>query len=150
MKELFLLAVARLKTVSAIEWIDLDKGQINNYETMPPISFPAALIKLDYTQCENIGGRKQKCRARMMIRLAFDYTGETDSTMPQNALESSLLYFETVEAAYKAFQGITDKTIAAPFNRIGQIEENRPDGLKVINITFETYIHDMSASKPFP
>lgn len=146
MKELFLLAVARLNTVSSIEWSDLDKGQINNYETMPPIAFPAALIKIDYPQCENMGGKKQKCRVRVMIRLAFDYTGETDSTMPESAQESSLLYFETVENAYKAFQGYINKTIAAPFNRVGQVEENRPDGLKVVNITFETYIHDMSAA----
>lgn len=146
MKDLFLLAMSRLKTVDAIEWSDLDKGQINNYEVMPPIDFPAALIKIDYPQCENMGGKKQKCRVRLMIRLAFDYTGETDSTMPETALNSSLLYFETVEEVYKAFQGFINPTIAAQFNRIAQVEENRPDGLKVVNMTFETYVHDMSAA----
>lgn len=146
MKKLFTLIASRLKTVPGIKWIDLDKGQLNNYEVRPPIAFPGVLVKIDYVQAANQNSTVQQVAVRITLRIAWDFHGHTDSTMAPDQLAANLAYFDFVEDVYKAFQGYRDNTvIRSPFRRANQVEETRPDGLKVVALTLLTDVLDTSA-----
>lgn len=148
MKELFLLVAARLKTVTGIKWIDLDKGQIDNFEVKPAINFPGALIKIEYIECRDMGSGIQQCRVRVTIRLVWDFSGHTDSTMSPELLAKNIEYFDFVQLTYLAFQGHHDvAVIRSPFTRTRQVEESRKDGLKVIALQLETVVLDKTAAK---
>src|SRR5690606_13981121 len=127
MKALFELIAARLKTVPGIQWIDLDKGQIDNFDARPPIDFPGVLTRIEYTSCRDIGGGVQQCAVRITLRCIWDFHGHTDSTMSPEQLTKNLQYFDFVQNVYLAFQGHHDITvIRSPFSRTSQTEEPRP------------------------
>lgn len=144
MKEVFLKSHGLLKEIAGIKWVDLDKGQLES-GGRAPVAFPCALIKVDQTRGDNLGGKVQHCVASLTIRLGFDFTGETSSVTPDAHMQSALAYFDVIENVYKKFQGNGDKKLS-PFNRKSMREENRADGLKVIWITFETEYNDFTAA----
>ncbi|SUJ26433.1 Uncharacterised protein [Sphingobacterium spiritivorum] len=127
-----------------IRWIDMDKGQLEFYETRPAVAFPCALIKIEIAKTENLGSNVQRCFGRGTIRLAFDYVGETAAKTPTALRQQSLEYFDILQAVYLAVQGKTGG--AGKFDRQSAVEENRPDGLKVLNMPFATNWIDKSAS----
>lgn len=127
-----------------IRWVDMDKGQLEFYDTRPAVAFPCALIKVEIFRTENLGNNIQRCYGRGTIRLAFDYVGETSAQTPEALRQQSLEYFEMLKAVYLAIQGKTGG--AGKFDRQSAVEENRPDGLKVLNMPFTTIWLDKSAA----
>ena len=65
MKALFKYLQTQIATVPAINWIDLDKGQISRYDTRPAIDFPAALIKINYPGTSKLSRTEQQCQAQI-------------------------------------------------------------------------------------
>ena len=137
MRELFLKATELVKLVPAIKFSDLDKGQIDNYDQRPAVAFPAVLLKIELPNTADIGGKKQQCQARVTLRIAFDYTGQTSCNTPSEALEQSLSYFDVVDELYQVFQGYFGEGFTR-FSRLNLTEEKRKDGLKVVNMPFST------------
>ena len=127
-----------------LRWVDMDKGQLEFYETRPAVAFPCALIKVEITKTENLGNNVQRCFGRGTIRIAFDYVGETSAKTPEALRQQSLEYFELLKGVYLAIQGKIGGT--GKFDRQSAAEENRPDGLKVLNMPFTTVWIDKSAS----
>lgn len=146
MKTIFLTLRTALMEIPALSWVDKDKGQIDKYAERPPVSFPCALIKISLTGCEDLGGGIQHCKAACTVRLAFDFTGETSNVTPDEALESSLAYFDLAEAVYKKLQGFSTEELGI-FSRRSQTEDKRTDGLLVLNIPFETEFDDYTAEE---
>jgi len=137
-------ALAIYNQLKKIRWVDMDKGQLEFYETRPAVAFPCALIKVEITKTENLGQNVQRCYGKGTIRLAFDYVGETSAKTPQALRQQSLEYFESLKAVYLAIQGKVGG--AGKFDRQSATEENRGDGLKVLNVPFTTLWIDKSAS----
>ena len=128
-----------------LQQVDMDKGQLEFYDTRPAVAFPCALIKVEITQTESLGNNIQRCYGRGTIRVAFDYTGQTSLKTPDALQEQSLDYFEILKGIYSAVQGKTAG--AGKFDRQSAIEEQRTDGLKVLNMPFTTVWLDQSASQ---
>ena len=141
MKELFKYLRTQLKEVPGILWVDLDKGQVSKFALRPAIAFPAALIKIDYSRTETMSKKKQKCSVRITLKLVWDYAGNTDSVTEDQELEQSLAYFDLCDDVYNKLQDDIDSAIFNKrLDRVSQIEEVRSDGLKVVNMVFETVI----------
>lgn len=145
MKEIYLKGLELLDTVPAVRWSDLDKGQLEFYETRPAVNFPCALLKVVIDKTENLGQNMQLCHGRVIVRLGFNYIGETSSITPQTARSKSLEYFDILESVYLAFQG--KPAGKGKLDRQSAVEENRPDGLKVISLPFATSWIDKTASQ---
>jgi hypothetical protein len=137
MKDIYLKTVARLKTVTALKWIDAEAGQLEFFETRPPVAFPCALIDVEYPQCEDLGDTLQQCTARVTVRLAFEPAGITSGAAPTLVRDKALAMFDVVSACYSAFQGWSDTEVGS-FSRMSQITEKREDNLKVIIQVWET------------
>ncbi|RYF26584.1 MAG: hypothetical protein EOO42_01075 [Flavobacteriales bacterium] len=134
-----------IATVPAIKWVDLDKGQIDHYEFRPALPFPSALLRINVTRTDDLGGGVQRCWLSCNVRLVFDYSGDTNNHVPASALTHSLEFFNITEAVFKAIHYKGNAEIGK-FMRKGQTQEQRTDGLTVINLPFETIYTDKSAA----
>lgn len=143
MKTIYTKLLELLATVPAIRWVDLDKGQLEFYQSRPAVAFPCALIKVEITRTQNMGANIQQCDGRGVIRLAFDYTGETNAATLAATRNESLMYFDVLQDVYLAVQGKNGGN--GFFNREAVTEENRADGLKVMVIPFTTSWIDKTA-----
>jgi hypothetical protein len=137
MKDIYLKVVDRLKTVTALKWIDADDGQLDFFEMKPPVAFPAAIVDVEYPDCEDIGDTNQLCTARVTIRLAFEPAGQTSSKAPTLVQAKALARFDVVSACFTALQAWSDDEVGA-FSRKSQTTEKRDDNLRVIVQVWET------------
>jgi hypothetical protein len=144
MKNLYQAIVEKIETaIPELRWVDLDKGQMN-YER-PPIAFPAALINITLPKCDDLNTKKQLVDAIIIIRLCFDFTGNTSLSTPKIERDKSLKYFDTQEKVYTTFQGFGTAEFNA-LSRINVFEEKRPDAYKVVGIVFKTDYQDFTAA----
>ena len=142
MKNLFLAVSAKLATVAAIKWVDMDKGQTDNIELRAALKFPAALIKISFPGAEELGGGNQQVKATVQVRLVFDaVNGRTSANTPDTPLNRSLEYLSIADDVYMALQAYETATYER-FIRTAQEQENRSDGLAIVRLTFSTEFGD--------
>lgn len=137
MKDFFLKISDRLEAaVPELCVIDLDKGQAEELDKRQGLDFPAALIDIAYTSCEDTGGRNQQCKTIITVRVvAAGVVDETSNVTPRAWRERSLKILDTVQAVVDALQGY-DCGLSSDLSRTSQEAELRGDGLKVYRITF--------------
>ncbi|MEM9338733.1 MAG: hypothetical protein AAGA66_08405 [Bacteroidota bacterium] len=146
-KELFKLARTKLGEVTELNWVDLDKRQMEDYEMRPSIGFPAALISVQFPGCENeeeLKGLKQRVEGLLTVRICHDFTGNTSGITNEMELERSLQFLDVVQSVYEKLQGFTDGS----FNKLERIslrDEQRGDKYKIVNMVFKTATRDHTA-----
>ena len=80
-KEIFIAVCDRLKTeVPGLRWIDAEEGQLNTGER-PAVAFPCCLIDISYPSCETHMGGRQKIKAQIQLRVAFQAGGSTNAPL---------------------------------------------------------------------
>jgi len=147
-KTIFKDARAYLKSLPGINWVDLDKGQLEMYSTKPAVGFPCALFSVSITRAVNHNHKNQQCSVTLTVRIAFDYTGESNGEVDEDMLAASLEYFDICQSVYTGLQGKSNGQYS-PFERTSQIDEApRRDGLKVVRFTFSSSYMDNSANQP--
>ena len=137
MKAIFLKITEKLKTIEALRWIDSDEGQLDYYETRPPVSFPCALVDVELTDCQDQGETIQLVTARVTLRLAFEPLGQTNTAAPVSVQAQALEKWDTIDAVYAALQGWSDSEVTE-FSRRSQTTEKRDDNIRVIRQVWET------------
>jgi hypothetical protein len=143
MKEIFLALRTLLKNANSKRWIDLEKGQMNT--TRPSISFPAALLTITVPRIETITTHLQDCNVAITVRLCYDFTGKTNSAMEEEQVKKSLAYLDDVDAVHKLLQGY-ESDFFNKLNRINVLEEQRPDGYKVVQLNYSTTFREDTSS----
>ncbi len=90
MKELFTKILERVKAkVPEIRWTDKDKGQLSQYGTRPALAWPCMLLSLNYPNINTMDTLVQEVPVRVTMRIAFDFTGHTNSAMEPSDLQKS-------------------------------------------------------------
>lgn len=141
MKSTYIAVTDRLAAeVAELLWIDLEKGQMN-FER-PPIVFPAALVSITLPKAEDFNRTRQMCEAYITVKLCFDFTGNTSIATPEATRLASLSYFDLVDKVFAKLQG-WGTTEMNPLSRVNVAEELRPDGYKVVKITFKTTFYEV-------
>lgn len=141
MKALYLKALELLEPITAIKYVDLDKGQLES-EERPALQFPCVLIKIEYPQTRDIVAKQQKVQARLSLRIAFNFTNNrTGSNATEEVRAESLSYFDTIEEIHQAFQAYFGNGFSR-FSRLNLQEERRNDGLKVVSLPYATSFVD--------
>lgn len=142
MKQVFLDVTAQLDTALSLKWVDEDKGQMN-FER-PPVLFPCALVDIQITNAEKMGGKLLRCDALVTVRMGFDFTGNTSTKTPAEARAKSLEYYDIVEEVKKKLNGWSGGNFnALEFKNF--YPEKRPDGYKVQAMVFATQFLDDTA-----
>jgi hypothetical protein len=137
MKDLFITIASRLEALSALKWIDLDKGQLDRFDMRPSLSFPCALIGVQITRTHKLSHQRQRCDALVTVRLAVNFSGNTSAITPGVARRQALDYFDLADLVYMRLHGWG----TSAFNELERQavrEERRTDGIKVVSIPFTT------------
>lgn len=125
--------------IPEIKWADYDRGQMN-FER-PPVVFPAALIKIQVPNADNLNNSIQLANAIVSVKLCFDFTGNTSVATPEVERLKSLDYLTLVEKLYKTLQGWSTDEFN-PLSRTNNYEQDRPDNYKVNITDFKTSYHE--------
>lgn len=143
MKKLFLYLRDKLTALPSINWVDLDKGQLNHYDTRPAIDFPAVLLKIEYPTTAKLSRKEQQCAVLITVSIVYDCFDDTDSITDADLLQQSLQVYDITEEVHDALQGEIDNSIMrAPLERLSVRDPNRNDQLKVLQYTYSTRIID--------
>ena len=142
MKKIYLKTADRLATVTALQWIDIEKGQLDFNQAPLPISLPCAIVNIELEECENLSETTQKCTAKVTVRMAFADAGDSNHSATQGDKDLALAMWDIVDAVYSAMQGWEDSELSA-YNRISQANEIREDGVRVVKQVWATsFEHD--------
>lgn len=129
--------------IDNINWIDLDKGQLNQYDTRPAIEFPAVLLKIEYPSTSKLSRKEQQCTVLVTVSIVYDCFDDTDSITEADRLQQSLQVYDIAQEVHETLQGEIDNTIIrAPLERLSVRDPNRNDQLKVLQYTYSTRIID--------
>lgn len=145
MKTIYTAIIDRLSAkVPALKWIDLDTGQLDA-AVRPSVAYPAAIISIGITTGRNITDRHQTCRARIILKLAFNNTPDrTSAGAPDDVRRENLKVYDVIADVYAALQGFETQHFNA-LQRVNQGKVERKDGIFLYNITFECDFEDTTA-----
>lgn len=145
MKTIYSAVTQELKTlVPELNWIDLDRGQIDSEFPEPPILYPCALIDVALYECESIYQDEQQSIASVALRIVQDPNAAESGSTPtlQQAQATSLQCYDLIDKVYQALQGFEIGDLS-PLSRSEQQKEERYDGLFVYRIEFRTILDDL-------
>lgn len=143
-EDLYTAVADLIAEVPQIKWVDMDFGQVDNFDIRPAVAFPCALIGIDFPQITDLGQKKQKPQVVINIKMGFNYSGETAHATPEQVRERALAYYGIVKAVYKKLQG--ERIGTSTLKRRQQLETARPDRIKIIEMPFATEFVDESAA----
>lgn len=130
--------------VIELAWIDLDNGQLDYAEYRAAVDFPAALISIDYPQCDNIGlSGAQQCRVNITIRLIDQVFDDTNLAAPDDVRARGIAIFDLADKIQQALQWWKpDDGSFGMVSRQSCMREKRDDGLAVLQIIYSTTLTD--------
>ena len=141
MKELFLLLRRELMNIDGINWVDLNKGQLNDYDNRPEIDFPAVLLNISYPRVVNLTRKQQQCDVLIEATVVFDFMDDTSSITPLEILEASLSVYGIIDSIHAKLQGLMDiEVIRSPIDRLQLKDIQRRDRLKTFVAIYSTKI----------
>jgi len=130
--------------VEALQWIDLDYGQLEISDNNYPCLFPCALIDFPTITYSDETGSQQGL-ADIRIRIGSDvYKEDQDgcAQAPHRGKASELLQLTT--AICEALQEWSGDDFT-PLTRYSLQSEKHEDGLKVFTLLFKTVVNDDNA-----
>lgn len=144
---LFLAIQKRLnENVPALNWIDQNFGQLNNYEVgyKPPVVFPCALIDLTGFVFEDITDGQQYANGRVVISVSTTPFSNSQLKTPAPFKEMALLYYEIENTIHKALHGWQPTGFNKLLRRAVDKQE-REDTIRERVIVFECSYTDTTA-----
>jgi len=118
--------------VAALKWVDEDFGQIDVYDTKPPVAFPCALVSLNQA-AEALAVDEYDLTNTFTIRVAHNRLGERSAKSPEGALSLTLAKLDDVDDVKTAL-------IESNYYYQGLTTERRTDGISVKALTFRQTI----------
>jgi hypothetical protein len=140
--------IDRIKAkVPDIRFIDQDLGQLENYETRPPVSWPCVLIDVgdDFDYSEMGNHMHQLATGTIMLRLALVKYTDSNNLVPNNVRENSLRYYEVENDLIKALHGWAPTGFSRLLRRKASTEK-REDDIRVRAIPFAISFTDEIAA----
>ena len=138
MKTILNAVMQRLKEqVSELRYISEDWGQLDYYETMPPVKFPCALISIDRVNYEAVAKDRRKAVVNMVVRIADAPSVTGNVAAPESYRNRAFAIFDLLEEAGEALNGLSGDTFNQ-FSLESIYRDNRQDFIREYNMTFET------------
>jgi hypothetical protein len=146
MKAVFTELITKLKTaVPALRYLNWDIGQLDGYYLKPSVTLPCALLSFPQIATEPIGNNALMADVILNIKLCTERLSHTSNLAPMAVQAKGLEIWELQKAITKALHGKD----GISYNTIQQIaiqQEQREDGLQVLNIQLGFIVEDYTAS----
>ncbi len=148
MKEIYLDTLSRIETqVTAIKYIDLDFGQIDNIKEggRAPVGLPCALLDFDDARFSDLGNKAQLADpATLKVRLVFPMWNPGNSLVKEQVRNYAVWMYDVEVAVNQVLHGWRG-SVFGPLRRTRRETEKRSD-YKVIVIYYEFSYKDISCS----
>lgn len=156
-KQIYLAIGARLKkNVAGLKWVGYDLGQFDvaySATDRPPVVFPCVLIDVSYLNATDISAqsidKKQTVTAQITLKVAFNpLSDRSNMQAPESDRLISLSQFDIIEKIHYFLQGWDGSTDINPaifrqLSRSRAVPQQRPDGIKLYEIIYETTFIDI-------
>ena len=138
MKTFLNAVMQRLKEqVSELRYISEDWGQLDYYETMPPVKFPCALVSIDRVNYSVVAKDRRKAVVSVVVRIADAPSVTGNVAAPESYRNRAFAIFDLLEEVDKALNGLSGDTFNQ-FSLESIYRDNRQDFIREYNMTFET------------
>lgn len=149
--KLYNAVLDRIKSaVPGIRFINQDLGQLEFYDTKPPVSWPCVLIDVGELNFEEHLHNMQIATANIIIRLALTTYSDVSSLTTDQVRELGLKFFELEHELCNVLHNWQP-----PHDELGALvrtataTEKRDDNIRVRQITFTTSLqYDAEALAP--
>lgn len=138
MKTILNAVMQRLKEqVSELRYISEDWGQLDYYETMPPVKFPCALISIDRVNYDAVAKDRRKASVSLVVRIADAPSVTGNAAAPESYRNRAFAIFDLLEEVGESLNGLSGDTFKR-FSLESIYRENRQDFIREYSMTFET------------
>lgn len=138
MKTFLNAVMQRLKEqVSELRYISEDWGQLDYYETMPPVKFPCALVSIDRVNYSVVAKDRRKAVVSVVVRIADAPSVTGNVAAPESYRNRAFAIFDLLEEVDEALNGLSGDTFNQ-FSLESIYRDNRQDFIREYNMTFET------------
>lgn len=150
--KLFLEISKHIQTsVPEVKWIDQDFGQLEQFDTRPPVNFPCVLIDFPMATYSGLSDLAQMADITVQLRIGFAPFSQGHSRAPEKVREEAVKYYEIEQKIFEAVQGWQTE-FCQPLIRINAGTEQRLSandvadsiGLRVRVMNFSTQFEDHS------
>ncbi|KAA2245507.1 hypothetical protein F0L74_05990 [Chitinophaga agrisoli] len=132
--------------VPEVRYIDLDLGQLENYELRPPVSWPCLLIDLDESRYSDTGNKLyQVVELAITFRIGLVKYTDSNNLTPTNIRPNALKYFRLENKLFMALHGWEPEGFG-PLTRFGAGTEKRDDDIRVRVVRYQLCYTDMTAA----
>lgn len=138
--------------VTAVKWIDLDSGQLDNPERNYPFAFPAVFIDFPEITWSDLGERRQDGDVQINVRVAMRIINQTHGNTQDTAYDTftqAMNALKLLNTIHSKLHGFSDGTNFGRLIRLATSTERRDDGLKVFNMIYSCRVMDLSAQKTY-
>lgn len=131
-------------TVTEVQYIEQNLGQLGSEEPRKMLAFPAVLIDFSQTSFEALLGNNQLATPTISVILIFDNYSQTNSLAPNEVRQIGLNYLEIEQKVVMALHG-WQTNYCQPLTRTMAKSLNQNElGLRVRELTFTTEYEDRS------
>ncbi|HAT3998571.1 TPA: hypothetical protein I9Y90_000053 [Elizabethkingia anophelis] len=134
MDKLYEKIIELLETLPEIKYIDLDYGQLQ--EEMPPLSYPAVLVRISEDRVD-IHHMYQQVTGNITLTVIDKLKSETNNITSEEQRKKGIAYMQLNEKIHKALQGYKDKTYE-PFTNKSKSDQLIRKGAKTVVQQWET------------
>ncbi|MDR3350365.1 MAG: hypothetical protein LBN98_01790 [Prevotellaceae bacterium] len=129
-------------------YVDLDWGQADFYDGMPPVKFPCALIDVQNATYSNEGNLVQIGIITVQVRIVDLILSRTSAGAPAEQREKAARILDLLRETYRLLHGFSGNHYG-PLIRQITARIRRRDGLHEYMITFETALTDETAKPQY-
>lgn len=138
MKTIYRSLYKKIAETHLVNWIDIEKGQLKNYNTLPPVDFPCVLLNAYLPTCEDINTTEQLCTVHIEVTVVFEtLPDQTDTYTPEEAFELSIKKQDIIDDIHKALQGFSTDELS-PLSRKSCTPYNNNTGINGTVILYES------------
>jgi hypothetical protein len=133
----------QLATVSALNFIDLDTGQLEylDKQQRPQVLLPCALFDFIKDDYRDLSFNAQQAEAILEIRIGVNPYTQATNYFTDTQKENALQFFEIENQVNLALQGWSNSQYFGPLSRISAHTEKRGDKIRVRILRYKfTYI----------
>lgn len=138
MRTILNAVLQRLKEqVSELQYISEDWGQLDYYETMPPVKFPCALVCIDRVSYNVVAKDRRKADVSLFVRIADAPSVTGNVAAPAAYRERAFAIFDLLESVSEALNGLEGDTFRR-FSLESIYHTSRQDFIREYSMTFKT------------
>lgn len=145
MKQLLTDIQNRLKTVTALKYIDEDWGQLDYFNVAQPVKYPCALINIASVQYSNMAKKVQQGLGTVVITIADLKLANSSANAPQLQKQAAWKVFDIIADVYKALHGWNGASHYGPLTRVSLTRKKNDEGLNLFDVAFSFTIKDVDA-----